>query len=260
MIVELAARGRERRIALAHIGGEGHVAEHDGGGRHADQPLGFERRPGRIGTAFDPAVRLAARRRATSRRHGRIEVLLVPELRAERLLVEEVHVVHALGRKVPHVFHQRVVGTRHIGEAALAGRRDAGLLGLGDLRPGEPEHAVASRPGVGADQHRAAGVAGVERQQRHVGTRLVAVAILAHVSDVPAEMPDRGLRRRRRRGRNLGEQHQDIVGRRERRQAGEAGARRAGKLSRIEGDGGVGIDRIEMQMMEAGSREHVGLS
>ena len=174
--------------------------------------------------------------------------------------MEEVHMVHALGRKVAHVFHQRVVGPAHIGEAALAGRRDAGLLGLGDLRLGEPQHAVAARPGVGADQHRSAGVAGVERQQRHVGARLVGVAILAHVGDVPAEMPDRGLRRRRRRRGDLAEEHEHVVGRLERRQAGEAGARRAGKLARIEVDGGVGIDRVEMKVVEAGSRKHVGLS
>ncbi len=68
------------------------------------------------------------------REHRRVEVRLVPELRAERIVLEHVHVVEALGRMVARVLHERVVGTAHVPEAALAGRLHALGLGLGDLR------------------------------------------------------------------------------------------------------------------------------
>ena len=105
--------------------------------------------------------------------------------------------LNRLGRIVAGVLDQRVVRARHVGEPAAARRLHALGPRLGDLRPGQAEHAADVRPGVAADQHRAALVGGVERQQlRPRRAALVGGEALAHVGDVPAEMPDRALRRR----------------------------------------------------------------
>ena len=84
--------------------------------------------------------------------HRRVEVLLVPELRAERILLKHVHVVEALGREIALIFDQRVVGSVHIGESGAARRLDAFGPRLGDLRFGQAEHAAGARPGVAAER------------------------------------------------------------------------------------------------------------
>ena len=98
-----------------------------------------------------------------------------------------------------------------------------------------PSAAAGARPGVGAREDRAAGFLGVERQQRD-RVLLVHLEALVHVGHVPAEMPDRGLRLRRRRRVDLREQHQDVVRRLQRRLAGKRRLRRARKLLRVEVD------------------------
>ena len=68
VVVQLPARGRERRVALAHVPRQHDVAEGDGGGRRAEHALARERRPGAVGSALDLAVLLGARRRGAAPR------------------------------------------------------------------------------------------------------------------------------------------------------------------------------------------------
>ena len=131
---------------------------------------------------------------------------------------------------------------------------------LGNLRLRQPQHAALARPGVAADQHRAAFFAGVERQQLDLVAALVGLKTAARVGDMPAEMPDRALRLARRRRVDLGEQHHDVVRRFERRKAAPFLSRGARKLPRIEIDRGIGIGRVQMQMMEFRGRQHVSAS
>ena len=125
----------------------------------------------------------------------RVEVLLVPELGTERILLEEVHVVEALGRMVAGVLHQRLVWTLHVREAARARRLHALALASAICALVRPRTPPRARPGVAADEDRAAVIPGVERHQRDVRPALVHVASRARVGDVPAEVPDGGLRR-----------------------------------------------------------------
>src|SRR4029079_18171358 len=102
----------------------------------------------------------------------RVEVLHVPELGAERMLLEHVDMVHALGGMVAEIFDDGAVRAMQVGEAAAARWLHAVRLGFDNLRPGATERAVWAWPGVAGDQHRAA-VAGVEREVPDIGTCLV---------------------------------------------------------------------------------------
>src|SRR5262249_36975071 len=55
VIVEVAARARERRVVLPHVAGQRDVAEHDRGRRRAEHALSLEGRPGALGPARHPA-------------------------------------------------------------------------------------------------------------------------------------------------------------------------------------------------------------
>ena len=126
---------------------------------------------------------------------------------------------------------------------------------------GAAGHAAGAGPGVAADQHRPAFVRpafvrNVERQQRDLRAALVFRQAGARIGDVPAEMPDRALWLADRRRVDLVKQYQDVVGGLQRLVAVPFGAARAGKLPRIPADRGVGIDRVQMQMMEAWGCEH----
>src|SRR5262249_56821233 len=105
------------------------------------------------------------RRRGGAGDRGRAEMRLVPELRAERIVVEHVYVIEALGRMITRVFDQGVIRTLHVAEPALADRLDALGLGLGDLRLRPTRHAAGARPRVAADEDRAALARSVERQE-----------------------------------------------------------------------------------------------
>src|SRR5262249_35664865 len=98
-----------------------------------------------------------------SREHRRVEVLAVPELRAERILLEHMHVVEALRRMVARVLDERIVGPRHVPESAGASRLDTGGLGLGDLGLRPAEHTARAGPRVAADEDGTVAVPGVER-------------------------------------------------------------------------------------------------
>src|SRR6202011_4019896 len=60
VIVEVAARADQRLVALAHVPGQRHVADGDGGGRDAERSLGLEPRPAAISPARDRAIGLGA--------------------------------------------------------------------------------------------------------------------------------------------------------------------------------------------------------
>ena len=189
--------------------------------------------------------------------HRRVEVLFVPEQRAERLLVPHMHVVEALGRIVAGDLEQRVLGAaRHIGEAALTGRLDAARARLGDLRLGQAERVADRGPGVAADQHRAALVGRIERPHLDLRPLLERGDGRLRILDVPAEMPDRALRPGRRRRLDLVEQDQHVVRRCQRRQPAPARLAGARELPRVEIDRRVRIDRAQMQMVKAGGRQH----
>src|SRR5207237_7690854 len=119
VIVQVPARAHEGRVARWHVRGKRYVTEHDGGRRRAEHPEPFEGRPAPLRTAGNPAGGLAHWRLAGAPgEHRRVEMPLVPELRTERVIVEEVHVVEPLGRMVARVFDERSVGTSHVPEAA----------------------------------------------------------------------------------------------------------------------------------------------
>ena len=163
-------------------------------------------------------------------RHRRVEVLLVPELRAERIVLVHVHVVEALGRMVAGVLDQGVVRTLHVAEAAAASRLDAGGLGLGDLRLRSARHAARARPGVAADEDRAALVRGVERQEltsgrREYVSRLLRVSVTCQPKCQSAVCGDVGGA-----AADLREQDQHVVRRRERREAAPARLRAGREL------------------------------
>src|SRR5712692_3657861 len=110
VIVELPTRAHERTIALTHVPEERHVAERDRGRRRPEHALAFERRPAAIGPARHLTGGLGQWRAARApRKHRRVEVLAIPELRTERIVLEQMHVVEALGRMVAGVFYEGMV-------------------------------------------------------------------------------------------------------------------------------------------------------
>ena len=100
-------------------------------------------------------------------------MLLIPELRTERVFLEQMHVVEALGRMVAGVFHQGIIGTLHVREAPGAGGLHTAHLGIGDLGLRQAEDTARARPGVAADEDRSAIIPGIERQERDVRSALV---------------------------------------------------------------------------------------
>ena len=60
------------------------------------------------------------RRVATARTRRHIQMLLIPELGAERVLLKHVYVIEALRGKIALVLDQRIVGAAHIREPGAA--------------------------------------------------------------------------------------------------------------------------------------------
>src|SRR5215470_10389300 len=115
----------------------------------AEHPLALEGWPRAVGSARHLAGRLGHRRGAGPPRvDRRVEMRLVPELRAERIVLEQVHVVEALGRVVARVLDERVVRPAQVSEPAGANRLYAVGLGVGDLRLRQPGDAARPRPRV----------------------------------------------------------------------------------------------------------------
>ena len=71
-------------------------------------------------TALPPSSPAGCRRVARPQR--RVQVLLIPFERADRVFLVQVHMVETLGRVVAGIFDERLVRASHIGEAAAAGR------------------------------------------------------------------------------------------------------------------------------------------
>src|SRR5215813_14607603 len=122
-------------------------------------------------------------------------MLLIPELGTVRVVLVHVHVVEALRRVIAGILHERAVGALHVAEASDARGLHAARPRLRDLRLGQARGATGARPGIAADEDRAALVARVEGQEGDLGARLVRVEAGARVNDVPAEMPEGTLRR-----------------------------------------------------------------
>src|SRR5262249_55433525 len=132
VIIHVSPWAREWLIALPHVPQERHVAEHDRSRRRAAHALRVERRESAIGAALHLTGSLGqGRGTGAPREYRRVEMLLVPELGTERILLEQMHVVEALGRMVAGVFYQGIVRTLHVREAPGAGGLHASGLGVG---------------------------------------------------------------------------------------------------------------------------------
>ena len=199
------------------------------------------------------AVRLRCDGLTWSRRRDRhVQVPLIPELRTERLVLIHVHVIESLGRLVPLILDQRIIRSAEIRKAGAASWFHALRLRLRDARAREAEHAARSWPRIAADEDRAGAVAGVKRHQGHVLLQET-IERLAHVGDVPSEMPERGLRLRGRRRGDPVEQHQHVVRRAQGRLPGKRRLRCRWEGLRVELDRGFRVDGVEMEVVKAGS-------
>ena len=134
----MPARGSKRPVELAHRPDDRDIVEQDAGGRRAVHAALDQRREALLASRH-PAIRLGARRVLRQRRRDRrVEMALIPELRAERLLLVEVYVVEALdlARHVADILNQRAVRARDVHDAGAALRLGAFGLGRVDLRLG----------------------------------------------------------------------------------------------------------------------------
>src|SRR5204863_1375356 len=96
MVLHLASARGERLVALVHVPGQHDIAEFDAGARRAEHAFAVERRAGAVGAALDWAIILAQPGIGKALAHRRVQVLFVPEQRADRLLVTDVHVVETV--------------------------------------------------------------------------------------------------------------------------------------------------------------------
>src|SRR5262249_41287934 len=122
VVLQLPARPGEGPVALVGVPHHRYVAEFDTGPRRTEHPFEIERRPGAIGSAPGLVGSFSGR---IARPHRSIEMLLIPAERADRIFLVEMYVVEALGRVVPGIFNESVVGSPHIGEPAAARRLGA---------------------------------------------------------------------------------------------------------------------------------------
>ena len=130
--------------------------------------------------------------------HACIQVLPIPKLGTERILLVPVDVVEALGRYVALVFDNGAIRTFQVGEPRAVRRLNPVGFGFGNLGLGAARRSVRFWPHIAADVHEAAFAGGVERQQMDLFRLPVDFVTLVDIYHVPAEMPDRGLRFRRR--------------------------------------------------------------
>src|SRR5262249_48354059 len=115
---------------------------------------------------------------------------------------------------------------------------------------------AGARPGVTAHEHRAALVRRVEGQEGDVAAPSVRVQAGARVGDMPAKVPEGALGCGAGRSSDASEQHEYVVGRGEAGQAAPGHLPRAWELADVEIDGPLGVDRVQVKMMEARRREH----
>src|SRR4029450_8916377 len=113
------------------------------------------------------------------------------------------------------------------------------------------------RPGIAADKDRSAIIPGIERHKGDIRSVLVLFEARARVGNMPAEVPDGGLRRCGWWGSHLGEQDQNIVRRLERPQPTPARLRSAWELPGVECNCRLWIHGVQMQMVEVWYREHI---
>src|SRR5690348_9107398 len=246
----MPARAHQRLVSLAYIPVQRHIIEKHSTGRLADATFAFQRRPTPLGV-WHFAICFGVRSLSGhGLAHRRVEMLLIPELRANRIFLKHVHMIKAFHGHVTLVLHNRSVRAFQIRKAGPSARLDACRFGLRDLRLGQSEQAAGAWPGIAADEHRAAFVGRVERQEFHFFALLLQREIFAHIHDMPAEVPDRGLRLDRRRRTDPGEENVNFA-RFERWETSDARPGRARELLHVKFNRRIRIHRIEVKMMEA---------
>src|SRR5258706_98073 len=117
----MPARWRQRLRALAAVPVHGDVVEKDATGGQAGQTFSFEARPAFIGgghLALSFGDIGAERWSSLARR--RLEMLLIPELSAQRVFLIHVDVIEALRRIISGVFDDRAIRPVQICEAAAS--------------------------------------------------------------------------------------------------------------------------------------------
>src|SRR5579883_1390702 len=111
VIVELAAGGSERLLALIDVPVERNVVEENACARGAIHAVLSERGEALIGRARDFAIGFGVLRSAAASGGARVQMFLIPELSAEGIVLVHVDVVESLDRHVALVFDDGVVGT-----------------------------------------------------------------------------------------------------------------------------------------------------
>ena len=214
VVHQMPASRCQWRIGLAGIPGQRHITEPHACLRRAVHTVLGQRWPGCVLRSRHLAIGFGMLDRP--RRQGwkrSLQMPLIPQLGAERSLLEHVHVVETLERQIAEIFDQRVLGATQIGKACATQWLDAFGFRVGDLRPGQSQHAARARPGVAVDEDIASVVRGKQWCQGDLGPRLEQLEVPAHVLDFPAEMPKGGCGRVRwRRHRHLAEEDQHVVG------------------------------------------------
>src|ERR1700680_1422814 len=117
MIGHVAARAHQRAVALADIPIERDVVEEYARSRDAVHSILVEGGPAFVGGAFHLAIGFGVLRPAASSRYRGVEMLLIPELRAERIVLVHVDVIETLGGHVALVFDGGPVRSETRGEA-----------------------------------------------------------------------------------------------------------------------------------------------
>src|SRR6266567_1258973 len=120
-----------------------HIIEGDTRPRHAHRPSFFERGPTPLVVALNLAVGFGALRFSTI--HRGIQMLLVPKLRAERVLLVHMDVIEAFGRHIPLVLDNRAVRALQVGETRTPGRFHTLSFAFGQLRLGPTERSCSAR-------------------------------------------------------------------------------------------------------------------
>src|SRR5204863_7383773 len=120
MVLHLASARGERLVGVVRVPGQHDIAEFDAGARATEHAFAVERGPGAVGAARDAAIAFVEVRVGKTLTHRRVQVLLVPEQGAERLLVPHMHVVEALLRLIARGPGRRILApARHPRKPAL---------------------------------------------------------------------------------------------------------------------------------------------
>jgi hypothetical protein len=190
VIRQMSAGADKGAVSLAFVPHEGYVVEQNAGGWFAHGAFFFEGGPTRL-AALHLAVRFGVRHLPSGgRRHSRIEVLPIPELRAVRVFLVHMHVIETLNRHISLVLHDGPVRTLQVCEAGASKRLQAGAFRFRDLRLRQTQHSTGARPRIAADKNISAILCGIEREKMDFFPLLIRFKVLTDVDNMPAEMPN----------------------------------------------------------------------